>query len=461
MKKFLICGSGGREAMFAARLARDAQVYAVVGHENPAITSAVKRSGGAYAVGNAADPLAVSAFARSNSVDYAFVNADEPLANGVVDALQGEGTRAVGATRAAARIEWDKVYSMRIVERVCPEIAPFHVVVRDEASVDGAVGQFRSRGVGIAVKPQGLTGGKGVKVMPEHLATYGDCAAYAREILGKSPGESALLVERLEGAEFTVMGITDGERLVVAPASYDYPYRLEGDAGPGTGGMGCFTDASGLLPFLTGADMERCRSAMQRIIDHMRAGGSRFNGVLNAGFFKTAGGLRFMEFNARFGDPECLNVISVLEGSFSELLARLWEGTLSQGAARFAKKASVTKYLVAKEYPEASERAVRFSVDSEAVKAEGVDVIPASCVSIGRGRYETMRKSRVMAFGAVSDAVPDAAAMVDRAIDLHVSGGLEYRRDIGSRANLERITAAAAAAPSPSPAAAGGGRGTA
>ena len=443
MKKVMICGSGGREAALAARLSEDARVYAVAGHENPGVVDCAARTGGACEVGDPGDPATVVDFAKRHSVDYAFVSADQPLANGVVDALLEAGVKSVGATRAAARVEWDKVYAMGMMQRACPEFTPFHAVVPDEASVAGAVEGFRSRGMQIVVKPQGLTGGKGVKVMPEHLATYGDCAAYAADLLRRRPGEQVLLVERLGGAEFTVMGITDGRHLAMSPATYDYPYRHEGDTGPGTGGMGCFTDASGLLPFLSRGDMDVCRSIMQRIIDTMRTDGNRFSGVLNGGFFRTAAGLRFMEFNARFGDPECLNVMSVLEGSFSELLASLWDGTLPGRGVRFAEKASVTKYLVAKEYPEASERALPFSVDEGAVAAAGVDAIPASCVRLGRGRYETIRKSRVMAFGAVADTVEAASSMVDGAIGAHVQGGLEYRRDIGSAASLEKLGGAA------------------
>ena len=445
-ERFLICGSGGREAAFASRLAEDARLYAVVGHENPGIVDSVDRSGGAYAVGDAGDPGAVAAFAKRHSVDYALVNADQPLANGVVDALLGAGIRTAGATRAASRVEWDKIYSTGLVERACPEIAPLSAVARSGEEADAAVDMFRSRGMQVVVKPEGLTGGKGVKVMPEHLATHADAAAYARSLLAKGrPGGGVLLVERLEGAEFTIMGITDGRRLELAPATYDYPYRLEGDAGPGTGGMGCFTEASGRLPFLSDADVERCRSAMERVVAALRDEGHPFNGVLNGGFFKTAGGIRFMEFNARFGDPEVLNVLSVMEGRLSDVVAGLAGGALPGGAARFAKKASVTKYLVAKEYPGESEHAVSFSVDEEAVASAGVDIIPASCVRAGAGgggRYETIRKSRAMAFGAVAGAVEEAAGMVDAAIDGHFKGALEYRRDIGSAANLERLRAA-------------------
>lgn len=447
VEKFLICGSGGREAALASRIAADARLYAVVGHENPGIVDSAARSGGACAVGDAGDPEAVLAFAKRHSVDYAFVSADQPLANGVVDALLDGGVRAAGATRAASRVEWDKVYSAGLVERACPEIAPLSEAVRSGEEADAAVERFRARGLQVAVKPQGLTGGKGVKVMPEHLASHGEAAAYAKELLGSRPGEGVLVVERLEGAEFTIMGITDGGSMVLAPASYDYPYRHEGDTGPGTGGMGCFTDASGRLPFLTDADVGQCKSAMERTIRRLREEGSAFNGVLNGGFFKTAGGIRFMEFNARFGDPEALNVLSVMEGSVSDMVARLADGTLSGGAVRFSGRASVTKYLVAKEYPGESAHAVPFAVDGRAAAAAGVDVIPASCVRVGEGRYETIRKSRAVAFGAVAGTVEEAAGMVDGAIDAHFDGRLEYRRDIGSADNLARLRAAVPAGP--------------
>ena len=437
--RILMAGSGGREAAFAKRLSEDAELYAVVSHENPTITECAESSGGGYVVGDPADPETVARFAAEHSVDYAFINADEPLANGVVDLLLERGIRAVGGTREAARIEWDKIYSVELMGRVCPRFTPFFVVVGDAGGIESAVSEFRARGLGIAVKPQGLTGGKGVKVMPEHLPGYDDCAAYAAELLKKNPGQGVLLVERLEGIEFTIMGITDGRTLVLSPASYDYPFRFEGDRGPGTGGMGCFTDSGERLPFMTDADLEDCRGIMQSVIDDMRGRGLRFQGVLNGGFFKTGDGIKFMEFNSRFGDPEGINILCTLEGSFSGMVASMWDGTLSEGAVRFQKKASVVKYMVAGEYPEASSEPTIFEVDVPAISGMGVGTFFASCVSAGGGRYETLKRSRVVAFAAVSDGIEDASRLVDAAISRHVRGGLEYRRDIGSREDLEKL----------------------
>ena len=174
--------------------------------------------------------------------------------------------------------------------------------------LQNTVSEFESRGLGIAVKPQGLTGGKGVKVMPEHLSTYQDCVDYASSLLlkKKNHNEKVLLVEKLQGIEFTIMGITDGENLVVSPASYDYPFRYEDDKGAGTGGMGCFTNSEKKLPFTSDKDLDDCKSIMKKIIDEMKSRSLFFNGILNGGFFKTKNGIKFMEFNGRFGDPETL-----------------------------------------------------------------------------------------------------------------------------------------------------------
>ncbi len=442
-KKFLIVGGGGREGAFAMRLLQDAEIYAVIHHENPLIIDCVVQSGGRYVVADADDPQVVLEFAKENGIDYAFVSADQPLANGVVDILLENHFKAIGGTRDATRIEWDKIYSIQMMQKVCPEFTPFYRTVSTIQELQDAIESFESKGMEVVVKPQGLTGGKGVKVMPEHLPTYLDCIDYASALLRKNAGEGVLLVERLEGIEFTVMGITDGTHLVMAPASYDYPFRCEDDLGAGTGGMGCFTDSKKKLPFMSDQDLDDCRYILQKIIDEMRSKNLFFNGVLNGGFFKTRHGIKFMEFNGRFGDPEGLNILSILEGSFSELLIHIWNRTLSEDVVSFVKKASVVKYLVAKEYPEHSDDVTSFTVDEDAVAEMGVKIFFASCVKTGIHQYETLKKSRICAFSTVSNTIQDASSVINKAIDTCVvssrNGALEYRQDIGSQKSLEKL----------------------
>ena len=397
------------------------------------IKQCVEHSGGKWEIGNPSDPSTVLDFAKRHGIDYAFVSSDEPLANGVVDVLLEHGFKCVGATKAAARIEWDKAYSMELTRETCGnDFTPVYSIISSADEIDEALSVFKKRSLQVVVKPQGLTGGKGVKVMPEHLKTYDDCAAYASELLRSRSGEKVLFVERLHGIEFTIMGITDGHTLVLSPASYDYPYRHVGDTGAGTGGMGCFTDAGQRLPFMTQKDLNNCRTMMERVIDAMRKNGTPFTGVLNGGFFKTKSGIKFMEWNGRFGDPESLNILSILEGSFSKLLKDIWDKTLSNDTIKFAGKASVIKYMVATEYPEPSPSPTQFQIDEDSVDALGVRLFFASCVRTGLHMYETLKTSRVVAFGALGDTIGEASELVDRAIAGHFRGDLEYRRDIGA-----------------------------
>ena len=437
-KKFLIVGSGGRESAFAMRLAQDTELYAIIDHKNPSIINYVKESGGQYLIANTSDPNIVLNFAKKHSVDYTFVNADQPLANGVIDLLLENNFKAIGGTKQATRIEWDKVYSIQMMQKLCPEFTPFYKVISNTDELKDAISEFESRGFDVVVKPQGLTGGKGVKVMPEHLSTFQECIDYASLLLKKN-NDKVLLVEKIKGVEFTIMGITDGKNLVISPATYDYPFRDEDDSGAGTGGMGCFTSLEKKLLFMSDKDLDDCKYIMQKIIDQMSMQDLFFNGVLNGGFFKTKNGIKFMEFNGRFGDPEGINILSIIDGSFSELLIHIWNKTLSKDVVSFLKKTSVVKYLVAKEYPEPSNDAISFSIDEEAVKDMGVEILFASCIKTGPSQYETLKKSRVCAFSAVSDEPDSASSQINRAIDTHVQGKLEYRRDIGSKKSLEKL----------------------
>ncbi len=437
MKRFLIVGSGGRESAFAIKLIEDCILFSVISNKNPTIIDCIKQSGGKYLIGDVSNPQLVTKFAIENNIDYVFVSADDPLANGVIDELLKNNIKAIGGTKEATRIEWDKIYSIKLMQEICPEFTPFFKVVSKPEELANYIEEFKHKKIEVVVKPQGLTGGKGVKVMPEHLKTYQDCIEYATQLFYDRPNEKVLLVEKLNGIEFTIMGLTDGKNLVLSPASYDYPFRYENDLGAGTGGMGCFTNFEKKLPFMTDKDLSDCQHIMQKVIDKMTDDGLFFNGVLNGGFFKTSKGIMFMEFNGRFGDPEGLNVLTILESSFSQLLQDIWHKKLSENSVKFIKKASVIKYLVAKEYPEPSNEEIPFTLDTEQIKSMGINIFFAAAESTGDNQYKTLKKSRVLAFGAVADKIEKASTLVNQAIDNHFQGKLEYRRDIGQ--NLDKL----------------------
>lgn len=441
MQKFLVIGNGGREAVFADALSKDSIVYALMGHENPTIVDAVNRTGGSFRIADINNGSVIADFAVDQKIDYVFVNSDNPLANGVVDQLLAKKIKAIGPTKEAARIEWDKIYSIEFLKSLLPQFVPTYKLVSKENQVDTAIADFA--GKEIVVKPQGLTGGKGVKVMGEHLKDLNQVKEYTNSLLAS--GDSVLLVEKIQGLEFTIMAITDGKNTKFAPASYDYPYRFEGDSGPGTGGMGCFTDIGGSLPFLNQDDLNDCYKILQATIDALTAKGLHYNGVLYGGFFLTADGIKFIEFNSRFGDPEGINICSLLESSFSQMLIDIYHQRLNPDSVKFAKKASVVKYLVSRDYPNKGPE-IEFTLPANSIKENGGLVHFSAAKKIAsENKYKTVSVSRVVAITAIGDSIELAANKVnDLIINYYTDGKLDYRRDIASKDELNKLSKIAA-----------------
>jgi phosphoribosylamine--glycine ligase len=430
----LIVGHGGREAALATRLAEDSQVHAFVGHENPTILRHVRASGGSHAIGDVRDAGAVAAFAREREIDIAMVSADEPLAAGVVDALLAQGTRAVGPTRAGAEIEWNKAFARELLAEVAPEAVPLLKIARDAEALRAAITGFGE--APIVVKPSGLTGGKGVKVMGPHLRDHGEALAYGLELLGG--GHDAVLVEeRIDGAEFTIQAVSDGSTVVFPPSTYDYPYRFDGDRGPGTGGMGSLTTESAVLPFMTDEHYAQACEIIARVIAALGARGRRFNGVMNSGFFATADGVKVIEFNARFGDPEAMNILTLLDGSWTRAMEQICSGSLSPEDVPLRAEASVVLYLVSPDYALGGGEPREFALDGVAAEAAGCQVFFSSAVAIGDGRYRTVGTSRAVALAASAPALEQARDRV-AAVAATVPE-LEWRRDVGDPAYLERL----------------------
>lgn len=439
-------GHGGRESALATRMAEHSELYAVVGHENPTILRRCAESGGTHLLGDVCDPTAIAAFAREREIDMAMVSADEPLAAGVVDALLAQGTRAVGPTSAGAEIEWNKVFARELLAEVAPESVPKLRIVGDRVALEDAMSFFGS--TPLAVKPAGLTGGKGVKVMGPHLADHDAARAYALELLEKAPGEQVLIEERIEGAEFTIQAISDGRTVVFPPSTYDYPYRYDGDEGPGTGGMGSLSLPSPTLPFMTASHYREACSIVERVIERLGALGRHFTGVMNSGFFATAEGVKVIEFNARFGDPECMNIMSLFEGSWTEVMRSVCERSLTAADVVLRDEASLVLYLVSPDYALRKGPAYEFSLDVEAIEASGAHAFFSSAVAAGEGLYRTVGTSRAVALVTTAPTLEQARA--ELAGWASKGSVLEWRRDVGDSAYLEGLTSLIAPVAEPS-----------
>ena len=432
----LIVGNGGRESALARAMARSSELHAFVGHENPTIVRHAQASGGSHAVGDVCDPRAVAAFAREREIDIAMVSADEPLAAGVVDALHAQGTRAVGPTRAGAEIEWNKAFARELLAEVAPDAVPELRVVRDPAEVERAIASFDGRE--LAVKPSGLTGGKGVKVMGPHLRTHDDARDYAIALLERGgEGESVLIEEKITGAEFTIQALSDGRTVVFPPSTYDYPYRYDGDDGPGTGGMGSLSLPTPTLPFMNAGHYEQACTIIAQVIERLREQGRHFTGVMNSGFFATSDGVKVIEFNARFGDPECMNIMSLFDGDWPAVMERMCGGELRAQDVPLREEASVVLYLVSPDYALRKGAAYEFTVDERAIARAGCEVLFSSAVQVAEHTYRTVGTSRAVALVATA---PELAAATER---VRASAAtvpvLEWRADVGDGAYLDGL----------------------
>jgi phosphoribosylamine--glycine ligase len=422
-------------------MAEHSELYAFAGHLNPSLVRYAKASGGEVRLGDVCDARAVAEFARENAIDIAMVSADEPLEAGVVDELLAQGIRAVGPTRDGAEIEWNKAFARRLLSEVAPEATPRLRVVHGAEEVDEAIASFGR--LPVVVKPSGLTGGKGVKVMGPHLASHAEAGDYARRLLAAgSHGDSVLIEEKIVGAEFTIQAISDGQTVVFPPSTYDYPYRFDGDEGPGTGGMGSLSTERPILPFMTDAHYAEACSIVERVIARLTAEGRRFSGVMNSGFFATAAGVQVIEFNARFGDPECMNIMSLFKGNWPAVMERICAGELSAADVPLSSEASLVLYLVSPDYalPRPADTAsepYEFSLDVEAIERAGCSVFFSSAVQLDGDTYRTVGTSRAVALATTAPTLAEAhARIVERADQVDV---LQWRREVGDERYLQGL----------------------
>jgi phosphoribosylamine--glycine ligase len=418
--KYLVVGGGGREHAIAATLARDetAGLAAAMATRNPGIAPLAD----ALLIAPETDVPRVVRFAVEAGADLALIGPEAPLEAGLADALTGAGIPAFGPVRSAARIETDKAWARSLMTRHgipgCPEYGLF-------SDADEAVRFIREHPCELAVKPVGLTGGKGVRITGEQVDREGACA-YVREL-----GGPVVVEERLEGEEFTLQAFVDGTHLVPMPLVQDHKRAFEGDRGPNTGGMGSYSMRDHGLPFVTDADREAALGIMAAVVRAMAGEGAPFCGVLYGQFMNTAAGPMVIEFNARFGDPEAMNVLTLLESSLGEIAWRCVDGNLGPSDVRFEGSATVCKYLVPAGYPEAPGPSAPIRLPDP-----GQARLYYANVEERDGALWTLR-SRTLAFVGTGATLEEAEEAAERAA-AGVTGPVRYRRDIGTRALLEQ-----------------------
>jgi phosphoribosylamine--glycine ligase len=415
----LLLGSGGREDALAWRLRQSPSCDRLIAAPgNPGVAR--------WAECLAADPCdasAVTELASSNAVDLVVIGPEAPLVAGVADALRAAGFAVFGPNAAAARLEGSKGFT----KDLCREHAiPTAAYVRAE-SVAEARAALERFGVPVVIKADGLAAGKGVTVAMSRAEAE---AAIA------DAGDAPLVIEEfLEGEEASLFALVDGAVAVPLASAQDHKRVGEGDTGPNTGGMGAYSPAPVLTPELEARAMDEIvRPTAQALAD----AGTPFSGVLYAGLMLTAEGPRLIEYNVRFGDPECEAIMPRIEGDFAELLNAVATGRLAVlDPPALSQDHSLTVILAARGYPgpPAAGGAIRAIEAAELV--EGVTVFHAGTGSGADGLVA--RGGRVLAVTALGGTLAQARARAYRAVDqIDFADGF-HRRDIGWR-ELERVS---------------------
>jgi phosphoribosylamine--glycine ligase len=424
----LIVGSGAREHAIAAAFARSTQHPALLcfgSARNPGIAALCRD----YTVGTLTDSEAIADFARAHSPTLAIIGPEAPLAAGVADALLALQIPVVGPTQSLARIESSKSFARDLLVRHHILGNPFFQRFPSMDGVAELLARYPGRHV---IKDDGLAGGKGVKVCGDHLHSLEDSLAFCRELT--AAGHPFVIEEKLEGEEFSLMSFCDGATLRHMPAVQDHKRALAGDLGPNTGGMGTYSDADHSLPFLKGSDIAAAQSINEQVAAALAADcGAPYRGILYGGFMATVAGVRLIEYNARFGDPECLNLLALLETDFVAVCRAIATGALDALPVQFAHRASVCKYVVPEGYPDRPR--IGDSVNLPTELAPNVSLYLGAVDE--RSGHLIATGSRTAAIVATAPTIAAAESLCEKVI-AQIPGPFFHRADIGTTALIAR-----------------------
>ncbi len=416
----LLIGSGGREHALAWKLAASpvlTKLYAAPG--NPGMT------GDAECVAlDVTDHAAVVAFCREKAIDLVVVGPEAPLVAGLADALTDAGIRVFGPSAAAARLEGSKSFTKELCDRYAIPTAAYGRFDNALAARD----YVREQGAPIVIKADGLAAGKGVTVAmteDEAIAAIDDCFDGS---FGAA-GASVVVEEFLEGEEASFFCLCDGKTALPFGTAQDHKRVGDGDTGPNTGGMGAYSPA----PVL---DEETLARTMAEIIEPTLKGmaemGAPFTGVLYAGLMLTKDGPKLIEYNVRFGDPECQVLMMRLKEDLLLLINAAVDGQLAHVSARWRDEAALTVVLAAKGYPASPEKGTVIRGVEAAGADEGVEIFHAG-TAMNDGAL-VANGGRVLNVTALGKSVKEAQEKAYRAVDLIDWPEGFCRRDIGWRA---------------------------
>lgn len=415
--RVLVLGSGGREHALCWRLAQSPRLERLFALPGNAGTESIATN----LPGDPCDAARVIELARRERIDLVVVGPEDPLAGGIVDALQAAGIRAFGPTAAGARLEADKAFAKQLMRQ--------HAVPTAEARVfedyEHARDFIASREGALVVKAAGLAKGKGVILCNEPAAAILVAEQMLKERKFGDAGARILIEERLEGREVSVLALIDGRTIYVLEAAQDHKRLLDEDLGPNTGGMGAFSPA----PLDTATQREIEASIFVPVLDALVREGIPYRGVLYAGLMLTPGGPKVLEFNCRFGDPEAQALLMRLDCDLLHVLDLCVDGRLDEAEIRWRPQPSLCVVMASGGYPD--EARTGFPITGIPELPLGGDVAVFHAGVRRRGGKLITAGGRVLGVTALGDTLEDARRRAYEVVERISFEGATYRRDIG------------------------------
>ena len=431
--KVLVVGGGAREHVICDAVSRsnNTTIYSVMSNLNPGIKKLSKD----YLQEKETNVDKIINYAKEKQIDLAIIGPEAPLEVGIVNELNKAGINACSPTKEAARIETDKEWMRNLLRKYK---IPGQLKYESFTDVKKAKKFIDNLDSEVAIKPIGLTGGKGVRISGDHFNGTDEAMIYVKEVIEKKIGgkSKVLIEEKAIGEEFTLQAFSDGYTILPLHAVQDHKRLLPDDKGVNTGGMGSYSCANGLLPFLTKSEYEEGAAILQKIIEALKKQGCKYIGPIYGQFMLTVKGPKIIEINARFGDPEAMNVLPLLESDFLEICNSMLEGTLSNKKLQIKNNSTVCKYVVPEGYGKKSMVGEKIFIDEIGIESTGSKLFYAAVNK--EDNYIKTTSSRSLAVVGISDTLLNAEKICEKALTFVKGDHIFIRHDIGTAELIQK-----------------------
>lgn len=425
----LIVGGGGREHALAWKMSRSPSLGTLFAThtDNPGIAAHAKATDFPYELGNWGR---MERFCERAGIDLVVVGPEADLAAGIGEALRTKDRAVLGPDAAGARLESSKAWAKQLMRSASIPTADARIF----KSAESAIEYIESRTDPVVVKASGLAGGKGVLVCDTNEEAVAAVRLIMHERAFGDAGDEVIVEERLKGAEVSLIALTDGRSIYVLDTCKDHKRLLDGGEGPNTGGMGAFSPVH-VLSDKQLAEVHRL--ALIPVLDAMRRDDVDYRGVLYAGLMLTHGGPKVLEFNVRFGDPECQTLLPRMKCDLVDALHATATGRLEEATIDWDRRVSVCVVLASEGYPGKPVTGRAITGLGEAQGVSGVHVFHAG-VTRGKGGGYVTAGGRVLDVVALGDTLEEARAKADEACEMIRFEGMHRRHDIGAGAPVGR-----------------------